>query len=88
MGASFCSKCGRPAMAAAAVPTPLYRPRAGRAIAGVCAGFALRYGWDVVVVRLVAVLGFFLGGSFGLAYVIAWIVMPEEPWVAPPPGTV
>ncbi len=86
MGASFCSKCGRPVMAASAVPpTTLFRPREGRVIAGVCAGFALRYGWDPVIVRLVVVIGLFAGGSFGLAYLIAWFIMPEGPWVVPPP---
>jgi phage shock protein PspC (stress-responsive transcriptional regulator) len=53
-------------------------------IAGVCAGFARRYGWDPVVVRLVLVLCFFVAaGTPVLAYVVAWIVMPNEPWVVP-----
>jgi phage shock protein PspC (stress-responsive transcriptional regulator) len=62
----------------------MFRPREGRVIAGVCAGFALRYGWDPVVVRLLVVLGAFLGGSFLLAYVVAWIIIPEGPWAVPP----
>jgi phage shock protein PspC (stress-responsive transcriptional regulator) len=77
------------AAATAVPPTTLFRPREGRVLAGVCAGFALRYGWDVVIVRLVVVLGFFLGGSFGMAYLIAWIIMPQGPVVPPamvPPG--
>jgi phage shock protein C len=88
-GARFCSNCGRPSTAVpptyptAARPAPytsLFRPRSGRAIAGVCAGFALHYGWDVVLVRiLLAVIVVFGCGTPILAYVIAWAVMPNEP---------
>jgi phage shock protein PspC (stress-responsive transcriptional regulator) len=55
------------------------RPLADRKIAGVCAGFAQAYGWDVTVVRLVALLLLFCGvGGGALAYVIAWVVIPNE----------
>lgn len=86
MGASFCSRCGA-ALQASAAATPaarLYRLRQGRVIAGVCAGFGLRYGWDPIVVRLVLVLAVFLGvGTPVVAYVIAWIVMPNGPYALP-----
>jgi phage shock protein PspC (stress-responsive transcriptional regulator) len=53
-------------------------------IAGVCAGFALRYGWDVALVRLVLVLALVCGvGTPFLAYLIAWIVMPNGQWALP-----
>jgi phage shock protein C len=53
-------------------------------IAGVCAGLAQRYGWDVVVVRLVVVLIVLFGcGTPLIAYLIAWIVMPNGPYVMP-----
>lgn len=96
-GARFCSVCGR-AVAYAAVPPPppaghflpvenlagLYRPRESRMIAGVCAGFAHRYGWDLAIVRLVLVLSFFFGAGVPLiAYVIAWIVMPNGQYALP-----
>jgi phage shock protein C len=59
----------------------LFRPLAGRAIAGVCAGFAQRYGWDVVAVRLILVAAVLIGcGAPVIAYLIAWIVMPNEPY--------
>lgn len=89
--ARFCSGCGAHTYppAAAAYPqsvTRLVRPRAGRMIAGVCQGLANAYAWDVVWVRVITVLLTVFGGGSGLlAYVIFWIVMPEEPVVLPPP---
>lgn len=85
-GARFCSNCGRPVMALAYAPVrpPLERPRRGRVIAGVCAGFAQHYGWDAVVVRLVLCLAIFFGvGTPLLAYLIAWIVMPNGTYMLP-----
>ncbi len=43
--------------------SPLVRPRQGRVLSGVCAGLARRFGWNVTVVRLVAILSFVLPGS-------------------------
>jgi phage shock protein C len=60
--------------------TQLVRPRQGRIIAGVCAGFAQAYGWDPVIVRIVLSLIALCGaGTPILAYVVAWIVMPNAP---------
>ena len=56
----------------------LYRPQGDRMIAGVCAGLARRFGWSPTVVRLIFVLFLFLPGSSILAYLILWIVMPNE----------
>lgn len=57
----------------------LVRPRENRMIAGVCAGLADYLGMDVTVVRLlVAVLAVFTAGTGVLAYLIAWLVIPEE----------
>ena len=88
-GARFCPACGHQVGAApppfAIPPTRLIRPREGRMIAGVCAGFALRYGWDIGLVRLVLVLAIFFGvGTPILAYFIAWIVMPNAQYNLPP----
>jgi phage shock protein C len=48
---------------------------------GVCAGFAQHFGWDVAFVRiLLVVLVFFGCGTPILAYFIAWIVIPNEPY--------
>lgn len=59
----------------------LYRSRRHRMIAGVCGGLAERYDWDTSVVRLVFVLLMFvpIPTHIGLAYIIAWIVVPEAP---------
>ena len=79
--AQFCSGCGLALLVnqyALSRPERLIRPREGRMIAGVCAGFARRYGWDPALVRLVLVLGLVFGaGTPLLAYFIAWIVMPN-----------
>ena len=57
----------------------LYRSRKNRMIAGVCGGIAEYFNIDPVIVRLIAVALFFVGGSALLAYVIAMIVIPYEP---------
>ncbi len=91
--ATFCPACGAPATPASQPPynpvgTPpygtLFRPREGRMVAGVCAGLARAYGWDLTVVRLILVLLLVFAGTGGLAYLIAWIVIPEEPILYPP----
>ena len=84
--AKFCSNCGR-AVETPAAPVQqrqLVRPREGRKIAGVCAGVALYTGWDLTLVRLVAVLAAIFGvGMPVLAYLIGWVVMPESPYELP-----
>lgn len=93
--ARFCSKCGAAIPVAPFTPgRPMVRPRAGRQIAGVCLALARNYHWDVTVVRILTVLAFiFSSGLIGIAYVAAWIGIPEEPSAfsgatgAYPPGT-
>lgn len=59
---------------------PVVRPLAGRMIAGVCIGLAQANGWDVNLIRVLAVAGlFFSGGLVAVAYLAAWIGIPEEP---------
>jgi len=91
-GARFCSNCGSPLFAQSVPPVypPVYprlvRPRYGRVFGGVCAGFAQTYGWDVVLVRIVlSALVFFGCGTPILAYFVAWMVMPNEPYFIPTP---
>jgi phage shock protein C len=56
----------------------LVRHRDDRMVAGVCAGLAAYLGVDVTVVRLLAVVGaLFSLGTLLVAYVVAWILMPE-----------
>jgi phage shock protein C len=57
----------------------LVRPRDGRMLAGVCAGFADYFGLDVTLVRVIwAVVSVITGGAGILAYLVAWIIMPDK----------
>lgn len=56
----------------------LYRSRENRKIAGVAGGLAEYFDVDVVIVRILFVLAVLAGGSGVLAYIIAWIAIPEE----------
>ncbi|MEO8737210.1 MAG: PspC domain-containing protein [Edaphobacter sp.] len=62
---------------------PLTRPRNPRMIAGVCSGFALHYGWDLSLVRVLTALFIVLTGVGALAYIAAWIFIPEAPYALP-----
>jgi phage shock protein PspC (stress-responsive transcriptional regulator) len=55
------------------------RPRRGKWVAGVAAGFARRYEWNPLVVRLLIIASFVLPGSQVLAYIALWILMPRDP---------
>jgi phage shock protein PspC (stress-responsive transcriptional regulator) len=79
-GARFCSSCGAVIPAAPFVSgRPLFRPIVGRQIAGVCIGLAQTYGWDVSLVRIFTVIGFFFsGGLVAVAYLACWVGIPEE----------
>jgi phage shock protein C len=48
-------------------------------VAGVAAGLANYFDIDPTIVRILFVVIFFAGGASLLAYLIMWIVMPEEP---------
>jgi phage shock protein C len=57
----------------------LVRTRDGRIVAGVCSGMAEYFGIDANLIRvIVAVLTVFTGGFGALAYLAAWVVLPEE----------
>ncbi|MCZ7662461.1 MAG: PspC domain-containing protein [Thermoleophilia bacterium] len=64
----------------------LYRSRTEKMIGGVCGGVADYLGIDVTVIRLLWVLVTLLGGAGVLAYLVLWIVIPQEPpaGAAPP----
>ncbi len=49
-------------------------------IAGVCAGIAEYFGWDIAIVRIVYLILSIVSVAFPgiLVYVILWIVMPEK----------
>jgi phage shock protein C len=48
-------------------------------IAGVCAGFAEYLELDPTLVRILWVMLVLFGGCGVLGYIVAWIIMPEEP---------
>jgi phage shock protein PspC (stress-responsive transcriptional regulator) len=81
---AFCRFCGVPVRLA--LPPPLSarrlaRSRANAKIAGVCAGLAEYLDVDVTFVRVAwVVLSIVPGAIFGglLAYVAAWLLMPER----------
>lgn len=57
----------------------LYRSRTDRKIAGVCGGLGAYFGIDPVILRILWV-ALALGAGVGIvAYVIFWIVVPQEP---------
>jgi len=55
----------------------LYRSRKDRIIGGVAGGLAEYFEVDVVLVRVLWVLAIFIGGGGLVAYVIAWIIIPD-----------
>jgi len=57
----------------------LVRNRKDRLVAGVCAGAADYFGIDVTLIRvIVAVVSVLTGGAGILAYLAAWVIIPEE----------
>jgi phage shock protein PspC (stress-responsive transcriptional regulator) len=54
-------------------------------IAGVCAGIAEYFGWDVTLFRVVFVLASILSVAFPgiLVYIVFWVVMPPPAQVVP-----
>jgi phage shock protein PspC (stress-responsive transcriptional regulator) len=78
-----------------------YRPTHGRMLGGVCAGVADYFGWDRTAVRLLTVASILLPGPQVLAYLVLWVLVPDEhkaaaraaqqagytgPYPAPSPG--
>ncbi|MEQ3649797.1 envelope stress response membrane protein PspC [Hyphomonas sp.] len=62
-------------------PKRYYRSRHDKVIAGVCGGLAERFGWEPILVRLLAVLAFFfIAGPIALiAYIVVWMITPRTP---------
>lgn len=56
----------------------LYRSRTNRIIGGVCGGIGDYLEFDPVFIRLIWGILFFMGGVGFLAYIVAWIIIPEE----------
>jgi len=86
----FCSACGTQTASYAyqAPPpsgsgNPMVRPLTNRMIGGVCAAFALHFGWDLTVTRIVTTILIVCTGVGALAYILAWVVIPEEAYPIP-----
>jgi phage shock protein C len=76
--AAVCAYCGV-RVGASLARTRLVRPRLGRKVAGVCLGFSEYFDIDVTVVRVVWLITAVMTGIGFIPYIIAWIVLPEEP---------
>jgi phage shock protein PspC (stress-responsive transcriptional regulator) len=62
-------------------PRRIFRSRSDRVVGGVCGGLARAWNTDPTLLRILAVvLTIATGGALLLGYLIAWIVMPEDPW--------
>ena len=60
-------------------PRKLFRSRTDRSIAGICGGLAAYFHADTTVLRLITLFLILFGGLSIWAYIILWIVIPEEP---------
>ena len=56
----------------------LYRSKTNRVIGGVCGGMGEYFGIDPTIIRLIWVILALMGGAGIIAYIIAWIIIPEE----------
>jgi phage shock protein C len=57
----------------------IYRSRKDSMIAGVCGGIAEYFNIDSTLVRLLVILIVLLGGVGIIAYIIAWVIIPQSP---------
>ena len=78
---NFCSHCGSAMFTPVRPSKKLVRSRRDKKIAGICAGFAEYMELDVTLVRLIWLMLIFFGGWGLIGYLVAWIIMPQEPEV-------
>jgi len=81
---NFCPTCGQRSRTGASYARPaqrrLERAIGARKIGGVCAGFANYLNVDVTLIRLLALIGLIMSAGTGaIAYLIAMMVIPQEP---------
>jgi len=57
----------------------VYRSRKNKLLGGVCSGIAEYFEIDPVLVRLLFVLLFFMGFAGIIIYLVAWLLIPENP---------
>jgi phage shock protein PspC (stress-responsive transcriptional regulator) len=75
--ARVCAYCGA-VVATGPVERRLIRRRSEKRIAGVAAGVANYFGWNITAVRVVWLLLLLFAGTGLLLYIILWAVMPLE----------
>ena len=63
---------------AAPEPRRLMRSKAGRKMAGVCAGLGDYFNMDPTIVRLLFIAAIFAGGAGIILYLIMWMVVPQK----------
>jgi phage shock protein PspC (stress-responsive transcriptional regulator) len=65
------------------VRPPLRRSRQDRILSGVLGGIGRQYDIDPVLLRILVVIAtIFTGGAVAIGYIVAWILIPDEPaWV-------
>ena len=62
----------------------LYRLRNDRVLAGVASGLARHFKTDPVLIRVLFIALALAGGGGLLAYIIMWVIVPEEPYAFQP----
>jgi phage shock protein PspC (stress-responsive transcriptional regulator) len=62
---------------AAALPRRLTRSTSDRWFTGVCGGIAEYTGIDATIIRVTVAVLVLMGGTGGLAYVLAWLLIPS-----------
>ena len=56
----------------------LYRIPEGKVFGGVCTGLGEYFEIDYTIIRLIWVLAILFAGFGALAYLIAWVIMPNK----------
>jgi phage shock protein PspC (stress-responsive transcriptional regulator) len=57
----------------------LFRSRREALLGGVCGGIAEYFDLDPSLIRLLLILTLFLGGAGLVVYLVAWVIVPENP---------
>ena len=61
----------------------LYRSRSDRLLGGVCGGLGVHFDTDPNLIRIIWIVLTLLSIGIGvIAYIAAWIIIPEEPEAA------
>ncbi len=61
-------------------PKRFYRSRDDKVIAGICGGLAERFGWEPILVRVLALILLFTVGFILPVYIVIWMLTPYAPF--------